>query len=335
MKKIVMIYLLSCITLLFNNVNIYAKSYAKSSTKPTEQVLDHIVAVVNDDIIAKSDLSRALIRVKAQINQENLPIPPQAILEQQVLDQLINKTLQLQLAKSVGIQMSDDELNTIISRIAEQNQVTVKELYRRINQEGLSTTEYRQEIQEQVTVQKLQQQEVAGKLTISPEEITTFLHSRAWLANTGKEYHLEDILIPLPDSPTSEQVAKAKERAELILVKLEHGKNFRKMAQIESGNSHAFKGGDLGWRKLPEIPSAFTEQVTHMQSKEISSPIQTPNGFHIIRLVDIRTIPTHDSPPDRKQIENLLLQQKLEEAVQNWVSRLRAQAFITTTSRQA
>ena len=113
-----------------------------------------------------------------------------------------------------------------------------------------------------------------------------------------------------------------------MLTQLKQGKNFHEVAQAESGDSRALQGGDLGWRKLPEIPSAFVTQVTQMQVNDIGGPIQTPNGFHLIRLVDARALGGKQEQPSKKQIEQLLLQRKFEEAVQNWISKLRNQAFV-------
>lgn len=294
-----------------------------------DRQIDHIVAIVNDDVITQAELQQALLRANTQIKEAHLSPPDQDVLHKQVLDQLINQTLQLQLAKNAGLEINDEELNKIIDNIAAKNHMTVNELYQQINSDGLSTSAYRQEIQQQVTIQKLQQQEVASKLVIPPDEINAFVKSRLWQTNTDKEYRLEDILIPLSDTPSTDEINKAKEKANWVLTQLEQGKNFRQLALNVSGNAQALAGGDLGWRKLPEVPSAFTAQVTHMKAKEISGPIQTPNGFHIIRLASVRNLSTHQAPPARKQIEELLLQQKLEESVQHWLAKLRAQAYIS------
>jgi peptidyl-prolyl cis-trans isomerase SurA len=244
------------------------------------------------------------------------------------LEQLITKRLQLQVAKQAGINVTDTDLDSAIGNIAKQNNMTTSILYERLTQEGMTAKDYRSEIREQITLQKLQQQEVVNRVTITPEEVASFMHSQAWQNNGSKEYRIEDILIPLSDTPSSEEIAAARKRATAVIAKLNQGQNFRSVAQSESGDKHALQGGDLGWRKLPEIPSAFAELVSRMQPKEVSAPIQTPNGFHIIRLAGSRSIGEAQAAPDRKQIESLLLQRKFEEAIQNWVSKLRSQAFI-------
>jgi peptidyl-prolyl cis-trans isomerase SurA len=318
MKKVLITGLLLCSTLLC----------ASSNAKKNEQPLDQIIAVINDDVVTKTEFNRALATAKVQIVQERVPMPPENVLDKQVLDQLINKKLQLQIAKLANINVTDTDLNNAVQHIAEQNHMSVKELYQRINHEGMSTTDYRTEMHDQMTMQKLQQQEIVSHITITPQEVATFLHSKAWQNNTSKEYRLEDILIPVAEAPSTTEIVTARKRAENVMTRLNQGKSFQQVAQSESGDTHALQGGDLGFRKLPEIPSAFAEQVVTMKPKEIAGPIQAPNGFHIIRLVDVRATSEKQAAPDRKQVEELLLQRKFEEAVQNWVSKLRSQAFI-------
>ncbi|GEM_PF-667946 len=327
-KKLFVLLISMCCFTTINISNSYANSSDAKSSQPAPQSLDKIVVIINDDVITQSELNRALALVKIQIAQAQAPQPPDDILRKQVIDQLINKKLQLQIAKQANISVSEADLNKTIANIAKQNNFSVQELYQRLNSDGMSTTDYRAELREQLTLQKLQQQELAGRITISPEEVDRFIRSQAWQNNNLKEYHLEDILIPVADTPSPEDIAAAKKHADAILAQLNQGKSFQEVAQAESKDAHALQGGDLGWRKLPEIPSAFAERVTQMQANQIVGPIQTSNGFHIIRLVAVRNVDAKQNKPDRKQIENLLLQQKYEEAIQIWISKLRAQAFI-------
>ncbi|HLB41549.1 MAG TPA: peptidylprolyl isomerase [Gammaproteobacteria bacterium] len=299
-----------------------------SFAKPAEQPLDNVVAIVNEDVITRSELNHDLDIVKIQIAREQIPAPANDILQKQVLDQMINKTLQLQLAKQGGIEVNDTDLDKAVLEIAERNQIPVKLLYQRIQEEGMLMADYRKEMHDRLIMQKLQQQEVSPHISVSSQEITHFINSRVWQNNSAKEYRLEDILIPVSDTPSTEEIMKAKKHALGVLGQLNQGKSFREIAQVESGDSHALRGGDLGWRKLPEIPSAFATEILKMQINDIAGPIQTPNGFHIIRLAAVRALGGKQEIPSRRQIEQLLLQRKFEEAVQNWISKLRNQAFI-------
>jgi peptidyl-prolyl cis-trans isomerase SurA len=329
-KKLLFLISLCLNAAIFCTVSNATVSNAKDNANVLVKPLDQIIAVVNEDVITKTEFTRGITVIKLQLEQENMPEPPSKVLEKQVLDQLINKKLEQQLAKQAGIKITDEELENAIQSLAKQNQITVEMLYERINKEGMTTRDYRKELRDQMTMQKLQRQEVVSRIHITKEEVETFMKSKVWQKNGANEYHLEDILIPLSDAPSPEEIAKAKQHAEDVLKKLNNGQNFREVAQTESGSNNVLKGGDLGWRKLPEIPSAFVDKILHMQVKGLAGPIQTANGFHIIRLAATRRATTEQASPDRKQIETLLMQRKFEEALQNWISRLRSQAFIVT-----
>lgn len=308
----------------------YSLFHSSVFAKPSKQAIDQIVAIVNDDVVTRSELTLALNTIKSQISHETFSAPSDAAMQKQVLDQLINKKLQLQIAKQTGINIDEDEVDSTIKKVASQNNLTVEELYDRLKQDGMSTVAYRKEVREQVTIQRLQQQEVVNHISITPQEVNSFMQSNAWKANTAKEYRINDILIPVSDTPSTTELKGAKTRAEAIMAKLNSGKKFSEVARAESSGAQALQGGDLGWRKLPEIPSAFAEDIAHMQPKQIAGPIQTPNGFHIIQLMDSRALSGEQVINDRKQIEQLLLQRKFEEAMQNWVSKIRGQSFIET-----
>lgn len=316
-------------SILLSNV-FFPMSFAASSA----QSLDQMVAVVNDDLITRSELDRAMAAAKAQVSQmANGPMPSDQALEKQVLQQLINKKLQLQVATQAGIKISNEELDQAIQGIASQNSVTVDELYAHLEKSGMTAANYRSEIRDQITLQKLQQHEIAGKVTVTPEEVNAFMKSNSFRINGTNEYHLQDILIPTSDMPTPSEIAAARTRAENIMQKLHNGADFTALAKTESRGETALQGGDLGWRKLPEIPSAFSDDVTKMKKHDLAGPIQTPNGFHILYLTDLRKLDeSNKTLADRKTVESMLLQQKFETAVQNYVSKLRSQAFIVASN---
>lgn len=297
---------------------------------PKEEKLDQIVAIVNDDVITRTEYNHALNTIKTQLTQQNVAMPPDSVLQKQVLTQLINNKLQVEVGKQAGIQISEQDVDKTIQGIAKQNNITVDTLYNSIHQEGMKTEDYRKQIHDQLIMQRLQQQEIAGKMTVTPQEISAYIKSHPLQMNTAQEYRLEDILVPLNDTPSTADVQKAKAHADELVKQLNTGADFSKIAQAESANKDALQGGDLGFRQLPEIPTAFAQIVVKMKPQTIAGPIQTPNGFHIIRLAEVRATTSKSQAPTRKEIENFLLQQKFAEAVQNWVSRLKSQAFIVT-----
>lgn len=318
MKKLLFVSLLFLCTL----------SYHCSFAKEAEQKLDQIIAVVNDDVITESELNRAMNTARIQLDEGELNATAEKNLQKKLLDQIINRKLQLQLAQQNGVKVSDEDVDNTILKIAEQNNVSVEALYHQLNKEGMTTEHYRNEMRDQIILRKLQQQEVVNRLNVSPQEVEAFIHSKAWQNNESKEYRISDILIPLPEAPSSDDLSTAKTRAEAIMGKLNEGHDFHEIIQSELAKKHTLQNDDLGWRKLPEIPSAFAEHVAHMKAKEIAGPIQTPNGLHIIRVAAMRSLASEKSPPNRKKVEDLLLERKFEEAVQVWMSRLRSQAYI-------
>lgn len=291
--------------------------------------LDTIIAVVNDSVITQSELNQSLSMAKKQMQHAHIPIPPSEALRKQVLDQLINKKLQFQLVKQLGIKVTNSEIDKTIASIAKDNKMPVRELYRHVSEQGMTIHEYRKELEEQLTLQKVQQHAIGNKLSITPDEVTTFMQSKKWQAFNSKEYHLEDILIALPEKPTEKDMTEAKQRAESLIAKIRLNKlNFHQAAEEESKENHDLQGGDLGWRKLSEVPSAFTDHLVNMQQNDIAGPIQTPNGFHIVHLAGERKISKLHAKDERKQVEQLLFQRKAEEAVQTWLTKLRAEAFV-------
>lgn len=301
-------------------------------TLPTyaAQSLDKVVAVINDEVITSSELNHSIEMVKLQISQQNIAAPSDDILKKQVLDQLINKHLQLQLAKQAGIKVTDSDLNKTIGNIAKQNNVSTATLYERLAEDGMDVGEYKREIRDQIAIHKIQQQEIVNRVGVSPDEISSFIRSQTWQTKVPNEYHLEDILIPLSDTPNANEIANAKSQAQSVANELKQGSSVDTITQTASNNKQEVQGGDLGWRGLSEIPSAFAELVSRMNPKEVAGPIQTSNGFHVIRLAEVRAAGKPQAAPSRKEVEEMLLQKKYEEAIQTWLSKLRAQAFIVT-----
>ncbi len=302
---------------------------AIAATHSNEQSLDHIVVIVNKTVITQSELDEAISKIKQQLTATHTPTPPPAILRKQVLDQLINRKLQLDMADTAGIHITDADVTKAIDTVAKKNKITPEKLYSAVAQQGLSKEAYRKEIHNEMAINRVEQQMIGGKMAITEQEVNDFMRSPTWLSYNSKEYHLEDILIALPEKPTVKDLAEAKARADAVLAKLHRGASFSEAAVADSSGSKALQGGDLGWRKLPEIPSAFANRLVTMKANDIAGPIQTPNGYHIIRVAGIRSVGMQGSKDaQRKQVQELLYQRKYEEAVQSWTMKLRSESYI-------
>jgi len=136
----------------------------------------------------------------------------------------------------------------------------------------MTPKDYEKEIREEITIQQLQQSEIGSHITVTPQQVDDFMRSADWQAFSNKEYHLEDILIALPENPSPQDVAASKKKAEEVLAKIHKGMSFKEAAAEASNNSGAMQGGDLGWRQLPQIPSAFSDPLVHMKESDILGP---------------------------------------------------------------
>lgn len=292
--------------------------------------LDQIIVIINNTVITESELDEAINKIKKQLTAAHTTLPNADVLRKQVLEQLINRKLQLDLAAQYGIHVDEQDVDKAIQTIATNNHLSVATLYAEVTKQGLTRTEYRSEIHDEYLIHKVQQQSIGGKIRISDEEVDDFMRSATWLAFNGKEYHLEDILITLPESPTADQIGAAKKRAENIILKLHQGLPFRQAAVAESGSNQPLQqAGDLGWRKLPEIPTAFSSQLIQSKENDIFGPIQTSNGFHILHVAGVRNATLQGSPQEqRKKVQELLYERKYEEALQSWITRVHSEAFI-------
>lgn len=250
-----------------------AKTAKKDKDVAPVQDLDGIVAIINEDVVTKTELKSAVSIIKMQARQANTPIPSDNALAKQVLDQLINKKLQLQLAKQANISISEQDVNHAVQTIAKQNNLAEEELYKRLAESGMSKDTYRKEIQDQLLLQKLQQQEVFSHIQVTQDEVNRFLRSKVWEKDIEKEYRLQDILIPLTDGANSAEIGKAKDYARQIALQLKNGQPLTQVAELtqKQFNLNNLSSNDLGFRRLQELPSVFIPYVSRMEEKMMQS----------------------------------------------------------------
>ncbi len=250
--------------------------------------LNRIVAVVNDSVITETELNAKLRIIAQQIAQRGTPPPPQDILKAQVLERLITDTIQLQLAASTGIRIDDDMLNRTISRLAASNKMSIEQFRRAIEQDGFSFNQFREDIRNELTLRRLHERQIVQRVHVSGTEIEQFILDEEEQSGSNKEYHLAHILVALPETPSPEEVAAAREKAEMIIQKLEQSADFSQLAISYSDGQQALEGGDLGWRKGNQLPTLFAKTVPRLKPGEISELIRGPNGFHLIKVIDIK-----------------------------------------------
>lgn len=252
------------------------------------QPLDKIVAIVDNDIITNSELEQHKKLVLSNIDLANTSLPSENILKKQILNQMILTKLQLQLANDTGIEVSAENIDSYMQDMASGAGLTVTALQNDLKSQGVSLAEFRTNLQHEIAINQLRQREIARNIVISNADIDGFLSSPVGQDRSGTEYHLRHIVLSISDTPTPQAITKAKLQAETIVSDLKHGADFAKMAMTKSSGQQALHGGDLGWRRISEIPTLFIKHAPTMQINEIVGPIQSANGFHIIKLVEKR-----------------------------------------------
>lgn len=255
---------------------------------PGRQALNQIVAVVNDDVILRSELDSAIKEISAQLRQKDTPLPPRNVLEKQVLEKLVLERLQLQLAEANGIKIDDITLNNKMQEIAKKNGVSLTDFRAVLQREGFDYGEFRENIRHQLTIAQLRQQMVGSRISISKQEVDNLLASLESSQLGNVQYHLAHILVATPEAASEEQIHKARQRAEKIVAQLRAGADFTQTAIAESDAPTALEGGDLGWRSAGQLPSLFVDPVKEMHPGDIHDPIRSPSGFHIIKLLEQR-----------------------------------------------
>lgn len=247
--------------------------------------LDEVVAVVNENVITASELDEQVDVLRKQIMAKKMQLPPEKILKKQVLQHLIDVDLQLQLADKNHIKIDDVELNRAVEKIAKNNQLNLAQLREELVKQGLSWPAYRKNIRKEILISRVQQTAVGNDVIISTQQVDDFIKTQHHSQKHNQTYHVKNIVIPLPEEPTTEQVKRAEKKAKEVLVKINNGADFSGLAIAESSGEYALEGGDLGKRRLADLPEIFSEQVIGMKSGEVAGPIRTGNGFHLIKLV--------------------------------------------------
>lgn len=250
--------------------------------------IDGIAAIVNDEAVTQSELEAETRTVKAQLQQQKSSLPSDAVLQKQVLERLIVKHLKQQIADRNNIVIDDETLNRALNNIAKQNKMSLAQLRNVIERDGFDFNLYRENIRSEILHGRLRQRYVDNRINITTAEIEQFLKQQEKSGGSEDEYQLNHILISIPEGASAETIQAAKQRAQTLLERIAKGEEFAQLAIAESDGQQALSGGDLGWRKLGEIPSLFADTVSAMKKGDVSPLIRNPSGFHIIKLNDTR-----------------------------------------------
>lgn len=252
------------------------------------QVLDKVVAVVNDNVITASELDTQVAALRNQLAATKAEIPSEEILRKQVLRHLIDVDIQLQLAKRNDFTIDTAELDRSIEKIAKSNNMTLTQMREALQSQGMDWESYRENVRKEMLISRMQQQAVGKDIIISSQQVEDYLKTTHFKDKEQQVYHLQNIVIPLPEEPTTEQLKRAQSKANSLLAKIKQGEDFATLAIAESSGEYALEGGDLGDRHLGELPEIFAEHVVDMNVGGVIGPLRAGNGLQLIKLVSVQ-----------------------------------------------
>jgi len=253
------------------------------------ELLDRVAAVVNDGLVLQSELDEQVAIISQRLKQQKLELPAPSVLRQQVLERLVVQEIELQRAKRMGIKVPDEALNAALQDVAERNKITLEQLPDALASQGIDYAAYRDGVRKELTLTVLRQRDVLQRINITPRELSAFLDRQKRLPSESEEYNISHILIAVPQAATPEQLDQAGKRAVDVYQRAKRGEDFSKLAVAYSNAQTALEGGALGWRKGPELPTFLADLVVGMKPGEVSEPLRTPSGYHIVKLNELRT----------------------------------------------
>lgn len=250
--------------------------------------MDRIVAVVDQTVITEQELESRIRTLTDQLTKKGAELPPENILRKQILERLISDALQLQYAAQTGLKVDDNQLDKTIERIAEQNQMSVKEFAAALNADGISVARFRADIRNEITIARLRDREVESRVNVTESEIDNFLTTQASSNENRDEFEISHILVRTPEEGSTEDIQKAKAKIEEAIKALQDGTSFAKVSASYSDAPNALEGGSLGWKAAAQLPTLFLDVLKNMQTGDISPALRSPNGFHILKLTNKR-----------------------------------------------
>ncbi|MGA7478606.1 MAG: peptidylprolyl isomerase [Azonexus sp.] len=275
-------YLRSLTVLAFILASFFGAPAGAAPADPVEA--DRILAVVGDEVITQYDLRQRLATALKQLQKQNTTLPPQDVLERQLLERMIMDRVQMQFARETGLKVDDAQLDQAITKVAANNKMTPQQFKAALEKDGVNYAAFREEIRGELTMVRLREREVDSKIIISDGEIDMYLANQA-STGSGEEYQLAHILLRAPESASPEALQKLRLRGEQALQRAREGTSFAELAASFSDAPDALQGGDLGWRPMDRLPQLYAETAARMRPGDVSDLLRSSAGFHILKLV--------------------------------------------------
>jgi peptidyl-prolyl cis-trans isomerase SurA len=257
----------------------------------TGEFLDGIAAIVNEGVVLKSQFEKQLATIRQRAVEQNMQLPPDDVLREQILERLILTEIQMQRAQRIGLleQISDQYVNSSIQRIADQNGASIEDMPAILAADGIDYAEFRESLREELTINELKGIEVMRNIRVSEREISQCIIDLETNVVVNSDWELSHILLTIPESANAAVVRAIEQSADDIYARLQDNADFRELAARYSEGSTALEGGSLGWLSGQQIPSIFTEVLQDMKAGDVSEPFRTSNSIHVVRVDNLRS----------------------------------------------
>jgi len=273
----------------------------------TGELLDRVAAVVNDGIVLQSELDEQVTMIADRLKGQKLELPPQNVLRQQVLERLVLQEIQMQRANRAGLKVPDEALNSALQDVAQRNNISLSQLPEVLANQGVDYASYREAMRRELTLTLLRQRDVIQRISVTPREVDQYLEKQKNAPEQSGEYNVSHILIAVSQTATPEQLETADKKAAEVYQKAQAGEDFAKLAVAYSNSQTALEGGALGWRKGTELPTFLTDVIAHLKTGEVSKPLRTPTGYHIIKLNETRGAGGEQSVVEQVHARHILM----------------------------
>jgi len=270
-------------------------------------LMDRVAAIVNENVVTTSELDEQVAMITERLEQQRTALPDAEVLRKQVLDRLVVQEVQMQRANRVGIKISDEQLNAALADVAQRNNLRLADLPRALASQGVDYASYRDNMRKEITLTSLRQRDVIGKINVTPRELEQFIERQKRMPSETMEYNVSHILIAVPQEASQTQVDELSKRAQDIYVRSTGTEDFGRLAVAYSNSQTALESGSLGWRKGPELPTFFAEEIVKLKAGGISKPIRTPSGFHLIKLNETRDISGSSKVVEQNHARHILI----------------------------
>jgi peptidyl-prolyl cis-trans isomerase SurA len=250
------------------------------------QLLDQVIAIVDDDIVFASELQDRVQQILLNLEKTGKQAPPIAEIQQEVLNQLILENIQLQRAYRAGVRISDAELNDSMLRISQQNGMDLTQFKQALERDGMSYTATREQIRNELLLQRVQRGSVNQQVHVTDQEISNFLASEEGASLTAPEYRMLHTLIPIASNADADTTKQVEAYAENLYQRIKNGQAYETVMAGDSRNQ--LSSTDLGWRKASDLPSLMSGLTTELAKGQTAAPIKSASGFHLVKLADKR-----------------------------------------------